>query len=142
MERKKRSKGSVWEFCYANFFPERLDSKLERAGRNCTLTHIHTTAAKLVVRIAKALPLIPFQTMVNESLVKNGKPTVRGLSGTDLCSPPTKNLKATPGPSNGVRYGRVDQLPLQQAYRNRCNIEILRVSVGDSHRNSFVVYQN
>ena len=55
MERKKRSKGSVWEFCYANKFFGMFGFEIRACGQKlfkfCTLTHIHTTAAKLVVRI-------------------------------------------------------------------------------------------
>ena len=56
MERKKRSKCSGWECCYAKKNSGRLESKSERAGRNLsnfahTLTDTHTTGAKLVVRI-------------------------------------------------------------------------------------------
>ena len=59
MERKKRSKGSVWEFCYANKIFGTFGFEMRACGQKlvtfCTLTHIHThthtTAAKLVVRI-------------------------------------------------------------------------------------------
>ena len=51
MERKKRSKGSVWEFCYAkkNFgtFGVEMRAYRQKLVKLCTLTH----AAKLVVRI-------------------------------------------------------------------------------------------
>ena len=56
-----RSKGSVWEFCYANFFSGTFGFEMRACGQKlvtfCTLTHIqtqthtHTTAANLVVRI-------------------------------------------------------------------------------------------
>ena len=56
MERKKRSKGSVWEFCYANKIFGMFGFEMRAFGQKlvnvCTLTHIHTTAAKLVVRIS------------------------------------------------------------------------------------------
>ena len=58
MERKKRSKGSVWEFCYANKIFGTYGFEIRACGQKlvkfCTLTHIwhtHTTAAKLVVRV-------------------------------------------------------------------------------------------
>ena len=55
MERKKRSKGSVWEFCYANKIFGTFGFEIRACGQKlvkfCTLTHIHTTAAKLVERI-------------------------------------------------------------------------------------------
>ena len=55
MERKKRSKGSVWEFCYANKIFGTFGFEMRACGQKlvkfCTLTHIHTTAAKLVVRM-------------------------------------------------------------------------------------------
>ena len=55
MERKKRSKGSVWEFWYANkifgTFGFEMTACRQKLVKFCTLTHIHTTAAKLVVRI-------------------------------------------------------------------------------------------
>ena len=51
MERKKRSKGSVWEFCYANKFFGTFGVEMRACGQKlvkfCLLTH----AAKLVVRI-------------------------------------------------------------------------------------------
>ena len=53
MERKKRSKGSVWEFCYANKIVGTFGVEMRLFGQKlvkfCTLTH----AAKLVVRITK-----------------------------------------------------------------------------------------
>ena len=55
MERKKRSKGSVWEFCYANQIFGTYGFKIRACGQKCVKfcaqTHTHTTAAKLVVRI-------------------------------------------------------------------------------------------
>ena len=51
MERKKRSKGSVWEFCYANKIFGTFGVEMRALGQKlvkfCTLTH----AARLVVRI-------------------------------------------------------------------------------------------
>ena len=56
MERKKRSKGSVWEFCYGNKFFGTYGFEIRACGQKlvkfCAHTHTHTTAAKLVVRIA------------------------------------------------------------------------------------------
>ena len=46
MERKKRSKGSVWEFCYANKIFGTFGFEMRECGQKlvnfCTLTHIHT----------------------------------------------------------------------------------------------------
>ena len=58
MERQKRSKGSVWEFWYANKIFGTFGFEMTACGQKlvkfCTLTHIHTTAAKLVVRISQS----------------------------------------------------------------------------------------
>ena len=60
MERKKRSKGSVWEFCYANKIFGTYGFEIRALGQKfvkfCAHTHkhTHTTAAKLVVRIVKS----------------------------------------------------------------------------------------
>ena len=55
MERKKRSKGSVWEFCYANKIFGTYGFEIRACGKKffkfCAHTNTHTTAAKLVVRI-------------------------------------------------------------------------------------------
>ena len=56
MEHKKRSKGSVWEFCYAEKNSGSLKKKWERTGRNGS-HFAHTHAAKLVVRISKSYKL-------------------------------------------------------------------------------------
>ena len=54
MERKKRSKGSVWEFCYGEKKSGSLKKKWKRNGRNGShFAHTHTHSAKLVVRIIK-----------------------------------------------------------------------------------------
>ena len=62
MECKKRSKGSVWEFCYANKIFGMFGFEMRACGQKlvkfCTLTHIHTTAAKLVVRMSLLHPSI------------------------------------------------------------------------------------
>ena len=56
MERKKRSKGSGWECCYANksfgTFGVEMRSCGQKLVKFCTLTH----AAKLVVEIACVPP--------------------------------------------------------------------------------------
>ena len=55
MERKKRSKGSVWEFCYANkifgTFGDEIRASGEKLVKICAHTNTHTHAAKLVVRM-------------------------------------------------------------------------------------------
>ena len=53
MERKKRSKGSVWEFCYANFFPGKFEEEMRAYGQKWVTFCTHTHAAKLVVRLVK-----------------------------------------------------------------------------------------
>ena len=66
MERKKRSKGSVWELCYANKIFGTFGFEMRALGQKlvkfCTLlhtsTHTHTTAAKLVVRIVIKNPWV------------------------------------------------------------------------------------
>ena len=57
MERKKRPKGSVWEYCYANKIFGMYGFEIRACGQKLvkfcahTNTHTHTTAAKLVVRL-------------------------------------------------------------------------------------------
>ena len=53
MERKKRSKGSVWEFCYANKIFGTFEEEIRACGQKWVTfcTHTHTHAAKLVVRM-------------------------------------------------------------------------------------------
>ena len=53
MERKKRSKGSVWEFCYANKIFGTYGFEIRACGQKLVkfCAHTHTTSAKLVVRI-------------------------------------------------------------------------------------------
>ena len=52
MERKKRSKGSVWEFCYANKIFGTFGDEIKHPGRNWSdFEDTHTHAAKLVVEI-------------------------------------------------------------------------------------------
>ena len=62
MERKKRSKGSVWEFCYANKIFGTFEEEMKAYGQKwvtfCTHTHTHTHAAKLVVRIQAWSPYL------------------------------------------------------------------------------------
>ena len=63
MERKKRSKGSEWEFWYANKIFGTFGFEMTACGQKlvkfCTLTHIHTTAAKLVVSNITYLYVVP-----------------------------------------------------------------------------------
>ena len=60
MERKKRSKGSVWEFCYANKIFGKFGFEIRACGQKLVkfCTHTHTTAAKLVVRMFYNLLII------------------------------------------------------------------------------------
>ena len=53
MERKKRSKGSVWEFCYANKIFGTFEDEIRASGQKLVkfCAHTHTHAAKLVVRM-------------------------------------------------------------------------------------------
>ena len=53
MERKKRSKGSVWEFCYANKIFGTYGFEIRAYGQKLVkfCAHTHTTAAKFVVRM-------------------------------------------------------------------------------------------
>ena len=51
MERKKRSKGSVWEFCYANKIFGRFGDEMKTLGQKLVKFCTHTHAAQLVVRI-------------------------------------------------------------------------------------------
>ena len=65
---KKRSKGSVWEFCYANKIFGTFGFEMRACGQKfvkfCTLTHTHTTAAKLVVRIEEGLSPILYNKSI------------------------------------------------------------------------------
>ena len=73
MKRKKRSKCSVWEFCYANkifgtygFEIRALGQKLVKFCAHThkhTHTHTHTTAAKLVVRISEVVDALSDNTV-------------------------------------------------------------------------------
>ena len=53
MERKKRSKGSVWEICYANKIFGTFEFEIKACGQKLVkfCAHTHTRAAKLVVEI-------------------------------------------------------------------------------------------
>ena len=53
MERKKRSKGSVWEFCYSNKIFGTFGFEIRACGQKLVkfCAHTHTHAAKLVVRL-------------------------------------------------------------------------------------------
>ena len=59
MERKKRSKGSVWEFCYAKKKFGKFEEEMKASGQKwvtfCAHTHKHTHSAKLVVRKSAGL---------------------------------------------------------------------------------------
>ena len=55
MERQKRYKGSVWEFCYANKFFGMFGFEIRACGQKLVKVCAHTHAAKLVVRIAEVL---------------------------------------------------------------------------------------
>ena len=52
MERQKRYKGSVWEFCYANKIFGTFGFEIRACGQKLVkfCAHTHTHAAKLVVR--------------------------------------------------------------------------------------------
>ena len=60
MERKKRSKSSGWECCYANKIFVTFGVEMRAYGQKlikfCTHTDTHTHAAKLVVRIYYCYP--------------------------------------------------------------------------------------
>ena len=85
MERKKRSKGSVWEFCYANKIFGTCGFEIRACGQKlvkfCTLTHIHTTAAKLVVRVI-AITITKRKT---QSISRLGN-TIRNKKTPNHCS--------------------------------------------------------
>ena len=53
MERKKRSKGSIWEFCYANKIFWTFGFEIKACGQKLVTfcAHTHTHAAKLVVEM-------------------------------------------------------------------------------------------
>ena len=51
MERKKRSKGSVWEFCYANKIFGAFGFEIKACGQKLVTFCAHTHAGKLVVEI-------------------------------------------------------------------------------------------
>ena len=53
MERKKRSKGSVWEFCYAKTKFGKFEEEMRASGQKWVTFcgHTHTHSAKLVVRL-------------------------------------------------------------------------------------------
>ena len=52
MERQKRSKGSVWEFCYANKIFGTFGDEIKACGQKLVKFCTHTHAAKLVVEIS------------------------------------------------------------------------------------------
>ena len=49
MERKKLSKGSLWEFCYANKIFGTFGDEINACGQKLVKFCAHTHAAKLVV---------------------------------------------------------------------------------------------
>ena len=51
MERQKRYKGSVWEFCYANNIFGTFGFEIRACGQKLVKVCAHTHVAKLVVRI-------------------------------------------------------------------------------------------
>ena len=53
MERKKRSKGSLWEFCYANTIFGTFGDEIKACGQKLVKFCAHTHAAQLVVEIEK-----------------------------------------------------------------------------------------
>ena len=53
MERKKRSKGSLWEFCYANKIFGTFGDEIKACGQKLVKFCAHTHAAKLVVEITR-----------------------------------------------------------------------------------------
>ena len=53
MERKKRSKGSVWEFCYAKKIRDVWRRNKSVRAEIGQLLHTHTHAAKLEVEKSK-----------------------------------------------------------------------------------------
>ena len=61
MERKKRSKGSVWEFCYANKIFGTFEEEMKAYGQKWVTFCTHTRGyCKLVVRISQLLALHVF----------------------------------------------------------------------------------
>ena len=55
MERKKRSKGSLWEFCYANKIFGTFGDEIKECGQKLVKFCAHTHAAQLVVEIVVGL---------------------------------------------------------------------------------------
>ena len=64
MERKKRSKGSVWEFCYANKIFGTFGFEMRACGQKlvkfCTLTHIHTHTHNCCEISSKDIGTMPY----------------------------------------------------------------------------------
>ena len=52
MERKKRSKGSLWEFCYANKIFRTFGDEIKACGQKLVKFCAHTHAAQLVVEMS------------------------------------------------------------------------------------------
>ena len=57
MERKKRSKGSVWEFCYANKIFGTFGDEIKAFGQKLVKFCAQTHAAQLVVEISHIVQL-------------------------------------------------------------------------------------
>ena len=57
MERKKRSKGSLWEFCYANKIFGTFGDEIKSCGQKLVKFCAHTHAAQLVVEILQTAQL-------------------------------------------------------------------------------------
>ena len=68
MERKKRSKGSVWEFCYAKKKFGTFGDEIKAYGQKLVKFCTHTHAAKLVVEITDN-----FKNLKNQKVTFFGK---------------------------------------------------------------------
>ena len=73
MERKKRSKSSLWEFCYANKIFGTFGDEIKACGQKLVKFCAHTHAAKLVVEIMEAFikRLIPGKPTCSKALQYN-----------------------------------------------------------------------
>ena len=65
MEHKKRSKGSVWEFCYANKIFGTFGDEIKACGQKLVKFCAHTHAAKLVVEISVQQPNVSIACSVH-----------------------------------------------------------------------------
>ena len=85
MERKKRSKCSGWECCYAKKKFRTFGVEMRACGQKLvkfcthTMTHTHTTAAKLVVRVSIRLgvPIITQRIIQGGQLVDSALTQIR-----------------------------------------------------------------